>query len=172
MNWTGCGTKQSSISPHRLKETMKILRTDDLQAEHHTSDMQIQSNSLGLLHVKTYSYKFKYLFYVLNFCILVYKVFLHIFCYWFKQEGLEPPSHLPRHYEHLLLTIARLYRCTNIREHLNFDLVLDYWNSADVLPAAATGSTSYHFRSSFRQVCCHCALLLALQRAMKSCRKI
>ncbi|KAJ4431675.1 hypothetical protein ANN_20275, partial [Periplaneta americana] len=71
----------------------------------------------------------------------------------YTHEGLEPPSHLPRHYEHLLMTIARLYRHTNASEHLNLDLVLDYWNSADILPAAATGSTSYHFRSSSRQVC-------------------
>jgi nuclear pore complex protein Nup205 len=69
----------------------------------------------------------------------------------YTHEGLEPPSHLPHHYEHLLITIARLYGSTSSSEHLNLDLELDYWNSADVLPTAATGSTSYHFRSSSRQ---------------------
>ena len=75
---------------------------------------------------------------------------------------MEPPSHLPHHYEHLLITIARLYGSTSSSEHLNLDLVLDYWNSADMLPTAATGSTSYHFRSSSRQVCYHYGLVLAL----------
>lgn len=69
----------------------------------------------------------------------------------YTHEGLEPPSHLPRHYEHLLITIAKLYRCTNTTGHLNLDLVLDYWNSAVVLPPTAAGSTSYHFHSSSRQ---------------------
>ncbi|XP_021914767.1 nuclear pore complex protein Nup205 isoform X2 [Zootermopsis nevadensis] len=69
----------------------------------------------------------------------------------YTHEGLEPPSHLPRHYEHLLIAIARLYQNTNTQGHLKLNLVLDYWKSADVLPAAASGSTSYHFRSSTRQ---------------------
>lgn len=61
----------------------------------------------------------------------------------YAQQGLDPPPNLPHHYEHLMLTIARLYR----EDPLHLDLVLDYW-----CPTETSTSASFPFRSNSRQV--------------------
>lgn len=61
----------------------------------------------------------------------------------YAQQGLEPPPNLPHHYEHLMLTISRLYR----EDPLNLDLVLDYW-----CPTESTTSSAFPYRSNSRQV--------------------
>lgn len=61
----------------------------------------------------------------------------------YAQQGLEPPPNLPHHYEHLMLSIARLYR----EDPLHLELVLDYW-----CPTESSSSSGFPFRSNSRQV--------------------
>ncbi|KAK9882396.1 hypothetical protein WA026_020918 [Henosepilachna vigintioctopunctata] len=53
------------------------------------------------------------------------------------REGLEAPVTLPRHFEHLLLSIAKLYQ----RNTLKNTYVLDYWSPIEINPDQ---SYSYH----------------------------
>ncbi|CAB0000439.1 unnamed protein product, partial [Nesidiocoris tenuis] len=46
----------------------------------------------------------------------------------FMHEGLEPPTNLSHHFEHLLLAIARLYST----DPLHLQLSMDYWCSPDI----------------------------------------
>ncbi|XP_063238890.1 nuclear pore complex protein Nup205 [Bacillus rossius redtenbacheri] len=45
----------------------------------------------------------------------------------YAQEGLDPPTHLSHHFEHLLLTVARLYQ----DNPLGLDLAVEYWCPVD-----------------------------------------
>ncbi|XP_067003269.1 nuclear pore complex protein Nup205 [Anabrus simplex] len=60
----------------------------------------------------------------------------------YSQEGLEPPSSLPHHFEHLLLTVARLYKENN----LSLDLRLEYWSPMESAPVEL-----FPYRSPSRQ---------------------
>lgn len=46
----------------------------------------------------------------------------------YRNEGLEPPANLPRHFEHLMLTVAKLYS----KDPLNLQLALEYWSPLDL----------------------------------------
>ncbi|RZF40837.1 hypothetical protein LSTR_LSTR003347 [Laodelphax striatellus] len=61
----------------------------------------------------------------------------------YAQEGLDPPTSLPQHFEQLLLTLSTLYS----KDPLNLNLELEYW-----CPPEGIVSTSYPYRSPPRQV--------------------
>lgn len=61
------------------------------------------------------------------------------------QEGLEPPSNLPHHFEHLMLVIHRLYSS----DPLDLQLMLDYWYP---LEESYSKGHTYSFKSPPRQV--------------------
>lgn len=52
----------------------------------------------------------------------------------FLQEGIEPPSNLSHHFEHLLLAISSLYA----KDPCNLELCLDYWYPSEVQTAYRT----------------------------------
>ncbi|KAF6214486.1 hypothetical protein GE061_009229 [Apolygus lucorum] len=51
----------------------------------------------------------------------------------YMHEGLEPPTNLSHHFEHLLLSIARLYS----QDPLNTQLAMDYWCTPDTKRGAS-----------------------------------
>ncbi|XP_042900797.1 nuclear pore complex protein Nup205 isoform X2 [Parasteatoda tepidariorum] len=59
------------------------------------------------------------------------------------REGLEPPSNLPLHFEHLLNLISDLY----LKDPLNLELAADFWCPSDSL-----SELSYYNRPSHRQI--------------------
>lgn len=46
----------------------------------------------------------------------------------YTNEGLEPPANLPRHFEQLLLFIAKLYE----NDPLNLNLAVNYWSPLEI----------------------------------------
>lgn len=61
----------------------------------------------------------------------------------YANEELEPPANLPRHFEQLMLTIAKFYE----KDPLNLQLLLDFWS-----PLEIKASQQYSHRSSPRAV--------------------
>ncbi|XP_018324440.1 nuclear pore complex protein Nup205 [Agrilus planipennis] len=58
-------------------------------------------------------------------------------------EGLEAPVNLPRHFEHLLLSISKLYS----KDPLKLELMIDYWCPLEINP-----NLSYSYRAPPRSV--------------------
>lgn len=61
----------------------------------------------------------------------------------YANEELEPPANLPKHFEQLMLTIAKLYQ----KDPLNLQLMLEYWS-----PLEIKASQQYSHRSPPRAV--------------------